>query len=148
MPWALLIDAILWAVTLAMSIHLARLVYRNRNLPARLFLGMVAVLVVPQLHYLVALFFALLAWLFPQLVSERATDFLWALWPIDIAAAVLFGCLTLHLFLIFPTESRVMRAWRWSPLLFDVPGIFLAAMMLTHVPLGSEGYVAFWDWIG
>ena len=144
MPWALVINAILWAATLAVSIHLARLVYRNRNLPARLFLGMVVVLVAPQLRHVITLFFALLAQLFPQLVNERVTAFLWALWPIDVAAAVLFGCLTLHLFLIFPTESRRARVWRWTPLLFYVPGIFLVAMMLTHVPLGSEGYVAFW----
>lgn len=144
MPWTLLTDAILWAVTLAVSIHLARLVHRREGVPARLFRGSVVALAIPQCHYLVSQCAAGLAWFFPQLVSQQSLDSLGSFWPLDIAATVAFASLSLHLFLIFPTESRVIRAWRWTPLLIYLPGAFLAAVMLSHIPLGSEAYAAFW----
>jgi NtrC-family two-component system sensor histidine kinase KinB len=144
MPLLALIDAVLWTVTLAVSIFLARLVYRRRDLPARLFLGMVVVLMVPQLHYTITLIVDLLSRLFPRLIGEGMVAALLALWPLHVAATVLFACLALHFFLIFPTESLLVRAWRWIPLLFYVPGLALAAMMLTHPVLGSAGYATFW----
>ena len=144
MPWAVLADGVLWAVALAVSVFLARLVFRRRDLPARLFLGMVVVLVVPQLHYLVRSFVELFAWLLPGVISEQVTNSLPAMWPVDIAAVVVFGCLTLHLFLIFPTESRIIRAWRGSPFLFYLPGAFLVAMLLSRLDMGSGEYLAFW----
>jgi len=144
MPWLLLLNGTLWAVTLAISVWLAWQVSRRPGLPARLFLGMVALLAAPQLHSLVGTLAILLAWLFSPARTERVADSVASLWPLDIAAVVLFACLTLHLFLLFPTESRLIRAWRWSPLLFYLPGGFLAAMLFTHLAWGSEAYVAFW----
>jgi|GEM_PF-2033656 len=144
MPWLLLLNGTLWAVTLAISTWLAWQVSRRPDLPARLFLGMVALLAVPQLHYLIGTLAVLLAWLLSPAHTERVAGSVVSLWPLDIAAVVLFACLTLHLFLLFPTESRLIRVWRWSPLLFYLPGGFLAAMVLTHLAWGSEAYVAFW----
>ncbi|MEJ2210171.1 MAG: hypothetical protein P8129_14205, partial [Anaerolineae bacterium] len=116
-PWMIAADGLLWAVTLTIAALLARLVYRRRDLPARLFLGMVAALVVPQAHYLLGNAAQLLTWMMPGSIGATTIDAIWALWPVDIAALVAFGCLTLHLFLVFPIESRITRAWRWSPLL-------------------------------
>ncbi len=144
MYWLLLVNGLLWAVALVVSVLLARQVYRRRDLAARLFLGMVTLLMFPQLHYLVGNLTLLFVWLFSPANAERVADAFAIAWPLDIAAVVLFACLTLHLFLIFPTESRLIRAWRWSPLLFYLPGGFLAAMMLSHLALGSRAYAAFW----
>ena len=52
MPWGALVDGILWAVALAVSVLLARLVLRRRDLPSRLFLAVVAALLIPQLRHL------------------------------------------------------------------------------------------------
>ncbi len=144
MPWLLLFNGFLWAVSLIVSILLAWQVYRRRDQAARLFLGMVILLAIPQLHYLLGNLTILLVWLFSPAGAERVADAFATAWPLDIATVVLFACLTLHLFVIFPTESRLIRAWRWSPLLFYLPGGFLAAMTLSHLVLGSEAYASFW----
>lgn len=143
-PWMIVVDSLLWAVTLTISVLLARSVYRQRDLPACLFLGMVVALVVPQAHYLLGNMAQFLSWIAPGIVGTATVEAIWALWPIDIAALVAFGCLTLHLFLVFPIESQIVRAWRWSPLLFYLPGVFLMAMMLSFPVLGPAGYSTFW----
>jgi NtrC-family two-component system sensor histidine kinase KinB len=148
MPWGVLIDGILWAAALAVSVFLARLVFRREDLPARLFLGMVIALVVPQVHHLVGCLVELFSWLFPGAISEGVIDFFATMWPVDTAAVVVFGCLTLHLFLVFPTESRIVRNWRWSPLLFYMPGVFLVAMLLSRLGLESGPLLSFWELIG
>ena len=143
-PWMILADGLLWAVSLAVSLLLARLVYRRRDLPARLFLGMVVALVVPQVHYLLADSAEILSWILDGVVSRATVEAIRAWWPIDIAALVAFSCLTLHLFLIFPSESRIIRARRWSLLLVYLVGLFLIGMILSALWLGPEGYRVFW----
>jgi PAS domain S-box-containing protein len=144
MSWTRWVDAILWVVSLAVSIFLARVVYRRRDLPARLFTGMVVSLAILQARQLAATLSELLVWLFPALVSDSAVDLIHSIRPLDVAALVVFACLNLHLFLVFPTESRVIRRWRWSPLAFYVPGAFLALMMLTRLALEAGSYRALW----
>jgi signal transduction histidine kinase len=123
----------LWIVTLAASVALARQVMRRRGLPARLFLGMVASLAVFQIHVSAWLLSFLLIQLWPGLAGTDLPQRIWALWPLDVSAAVLFACLTLHLFLVFPVLSRLLRCWPWSPLLFYVPGGILAILALTPI---------------
>ncbi|MGD8595702.1 MAG: hypothetical protein PVJ26_01640, partial [Anaerolineae bacterium] len=65
MPWATLIDGVLWAVSLAVSISLARLVYRHRELPAKLYFFVVLALIVPQLYHLGSSLIIVLAALLP-----------------------------------------------------------------------------------
>ncbi|MGD8626791.1 MAG: hypothetical protein PVJ34_19800, partial [Anaerolineae bacterium] len=144
MAWLALIDGLLWGVTLIVSFFLARLVCSRRDLPARLFQGGVLVLALPQLHYLVGSLVECAACLAPGVASLETRIFLLSIWPLDIAATVAFAALTLHLFLVFPTKSRIIRAWRWSPLLIYLPALFLMAMSLWPLALGPEGYLFFW----
>jgi NtrC-family two-component system sensor histidine kinase KinB len=144
MSWALAVDAVVWVVTLGVSIALARLVYRRRDLPARLFAGMVAALIVVQVRYAAMMLGMLLDRLLPGVAGRRIVAFFETLWPLDIIALIAFGCLMLHLFLVFPAKSRIVRSWRWAPLLFYIPGVLLSMMMLSYLFLGAEGYMSFW----
>ncbi len=144
MTWGELIDGFFWGVALFVSVFLGWLVYRRRDLPARLFLGMVVALAVMQVCQLATFFVEVGLWLFPGRISLAFAHFVQNLWPVDTAALVVFATLTLHLFQIFPLKSRMMRAWRWSPLLFYLPGIFLSLVVLTRPFLGTEGYRTLW----
>jgi NtrC-family two-component system sensor histidine kinase KinB len=144
MPWLELVDGVVWLVTLAISVFLGAIVYRRRDPPARLFLGMVLSLAVLQLCQIAQATVHLLTWWSPGPESETFTGLVQSLWPFNAAALVVFGALTLHLFLIFPTPSRVIRAWRWNFLLLYVPAACLVLMILSRIPLGAAGYRTFW----
>lgn len=144
MMWAELLDAVLWLFALGVSGVLGTIVCRRRDLPARLFLGMVLSLMVLQLCQLAGTVVQILSWWNPGPGSTTLANLVESLWPVDTAALVAFGALTLHLFLIFPTESRFIRAWRWSAGFIYVPAAFLAARVLSHLPLADAAYQALW----
>jgi NtrC-family two-component system sensor histidine kinase KinB len=151
MPWTELIDAILWVVALAASLSLGYAVYRRsprRDLSARLFLGMVAALTVLQVQRFLETVARLYVHLAPGAGSERLVNLLYGAWPLNIAALVAFGCLTLHLCLAFPIKSRLLAGWQWSPLLFYLPGLVLAVMVLAYWGTSTDQPLAFWgfDW--
>ncbi|HER35520.1 MAG TPA: GAF domain-containing protein, partial [Halothiobacillaceae bacterium] len=127
-----LIDGLLWAATLGVSIVLARQVMRRRDLPARLLLGMIVSLSVTPIHALLWLLSIPFSHLLPAIVGVDLPSRIRTLWPIDIAAIVVLSCLTLHLFLVFPTQSRLLRKWGWSLFLIYVPGILLALLAVAH----------------
>jgi len=144
MGWAETVNLVLWAITLLGSLILAHAVYRRRReTAARLFLGMVAALCVPQvrnLGELTAQLAASLGWAF----AHTLDDFIHHLWPIDIAALVIFACLAFHFFLIFPRRSSLLHRWPWLLALTYIPGGFLAGMILTRLLLSEPAYRAFW----
>ncbi|MBN1659412.1 MAG: GAF domain-containing protein [Anaerolineae bacterium] len=127
-----LIDGLLWLVTLGVSIVLARQVMCQRDLAARLFLGMILAIAIHQILALGWYLSIPLARLFPEAVGADLPARVRQLWPIDIGAIVIFACLTLHLFLVFPTQSRLLRRWGWSILLVYVPGLFLALLSVVQ----------------
>ena len=135
---ATLVDGLLWFVTLGVSIVLARQVMRRRDLAARLFFGMILALAVHQILSLTWFLSLPLAQLFPEAVGSDLPARVRALWPIKIGAVVIFACLTLHLFLVFPTQSRLLRRWGWSILLVYAPGILLAFLSVTHALVPPE----------
>ncbi len=144
MPWLEILDGVLWIAALGVTLFLGRIVYRRRDLPARLFLGMVLSVVVLQLCGLTESVFQLVVWLSAGATGRQLAGLVQVLQPLDTAALVSFGAFTLHLFLIFPTKSRVVQAWRWSPLLFYVPAAFLNGMILSRLFWEPERYRAFW----
>lgn len=144
MPWATLIDGILWAVSLAVSMSLARLVYRRRELPAKLYLFLLLVLIVPQLYYLGSTLIVVLEALLPLAWDPSAWATTQLVTPLDIAAGVVSAALILHLVLVFPKESQLFPAWRWALVIVYIPAALLATITLSQLILTAEDYAAFW----
>ncbi|MGD8737741.1 MAG: GAF domain-containing protein [Anaerolineae bacterium] len=144
MPWATLIDGVLWAVSLAVSISLARLVYRRRELPAKLYFFVVLALIVPQLYHLGSSLIIVLAALLPLSWDPNALVAMQTATPLDIAAMVISAALILHLVLVFPKESRLAGTWRWALVALYIPAVVLAVVTLSQLILVPEDFAAFW----
>lgn len=144
MPWAQLIDAAFWLILLVACVFLGMIVSRRRDLPGRMFLGMMAVLAVPLLLSLLAALANSFAGLTTAPEADRLAALLATTGPIRTAMFVLFSCLTLHLFLLFPVPSRFLRRYRWCPLLFYLSGLLLIVMSLSRLILSAGEYVSFW----
>ena len=80
--WPELLDAILWLLALVVSLILGASAYRRRDLPARLFLGMVLSLMVLQLCQLAGTTVQLISWWNPGPGSAALTNLVQSLWPV------------------------------------------------------------------
>jgi NtrC-family two-component system sensor histidine kinase KinB len=144
MTWIELANGALWGVALCITLFLGWHVSRRRGLPAYLFLGIAAAVVVLQGCQFVAFLAKLLPWLSPGPTTRLVVQYLRPLWPVEAAALVILGALAFHLCLVFPVRSWPVRASRWSPLLFYAPAVFLAGMALSRLGMSAYGYRTFW----
>ncbi len=143
--WITAIDGLLWLANLAVVLTLAWAVYRQQKGTAeKLFLGMVMAMSLSVIRHVLEIACQVVESSRLAPADAGLSRFFHALWPVDIAALVIFAGLSLHFTLLFPRLSALLRRWPRLPYFFYVPAMALAGMMLTILWLSDSAYRAFW----
>ena len=145
MGWIEAINGLLWLVSLAIVFLLAHAVYRQQKGTAeRLLLCMVTALSLSIFRHVLEAAFRALESVSPLMANLGLKDFFHNLWPVDIAALVIFAGLSLHFAQVFPWFSPLLQRWPRLPYLIYTPALVLAGMMLTRLWLSDTAYRTFW----
>jgi NtrC-family two-component system sensor histidine kinase KinB len=145
MDWVTAVDGLLGLANLVVVFWLTWAVYRQqKGLAEKLFLGMVMTLSFSVVRHVLEVACKLAESVWLSSADAGLSKFFHDLWPVDIAALVIFVGLSLHFVLVFPRPSSLLRRWPRLPYLAYAPGLALAGMMLTRLWLSDSDYLAFW----
>ncbi len=145
MGWIDAVDGLLWLASLIIVFLLAQAVYQQQKGTAeKLFLGMVTALSLSIARHVLEATFELLEWVSTPLSQVGLSDFFHNLWPVDIAALVIFASLSLHFALVFPRFSSLLRRWPRFSYVIYAPALPLAGMILTRLWLSDAAYRTLW----
>lgn len=132
MGWIEVVDGLLWLANLVIVFLLAQAIYRQQKGTAeKLCLGMVTALSLSIVRHVMEVVCELLDSILPFLTDLGIRDFFHDLWPVDIAALVIFVSLSLHFALVFPRFSSLLRRWPRLPYLIYSPAL------ASHLRIGS-----------
>ncbi|OQY25169.1 MAG: hypothetical protein B6I34_02740 [Anaerolineaceae bacterium 4572_32.1] len=146
MSWIEILDSLLWLANLGIIFLLGQTVYKQRKgIAEKLFLGvMISASISIVRHVLESTFALLETTSLPLLAGAGLSDFFHRLWPLDIAALVVFAALSFHFTLIFPRFGHFLEQRPRFPYLIYAPALALAGMILTSLWMTDDAYLAFW----